>query len=323
MSFAVSKVQASQNTKTNTVDYTALNQHVIETANLQEREVLVGYIAGIVDLGEQNSPDSEYVFDGTEEDEAAEIEKNPEVYFKDGIDEKTKKPCRLKCKPEPARQAVAFAVEFPEILIDKSQFFGESNPQPLRLWTGAQFWDGTSMIVARPTYLKINKSLGDWSFDPKHLCHKLAVACKLIKPSECFLPENLDQLLGQSFQWQAQVFMKPSKNNKSYYTEYLALAGALGRGQQPQEPVNPPFLIQFNDTSLTKDDIRQLRSHIINTMKKANNYEGSHVQKLIEGSDTGSSASKPQPTPAAKPVPAVKKVAKPVIEDDDSDSCPF
>lgn len=323
MAFVTTKIQANDNQKSQNINFEELNKYVVETAGLQEREVLVGYIAGIVDLGEQNSPDSEYPFDGTPDDENEEINKNSSVYFKDGIDERTKKPVRLKCKPESPRQAVAFAVEFPEIILDKSKFFGTSSPAPLRLWTGGTFHDGTSMIVARPTYLKINKSLGGWSFDAKHLCYKLATASKLIKPGEFFMPENIDQLLGQSFQWQAQVFMKPGKNGKEYFTEYLQLNGALGRGQTPAEPVNPPFLIQFNDTSLTKDSIRQLRGHIINTMKKANNYEGSHIQKLIEGKEDTNPAqagAPSQPKPAATSAPKRKAAG---VDDDVDTDCPF
>lgn len=322
MAFKTTAVSKNDNADKPQVNYEEVNAYRVETAGLQERETLVGYVAGIIDLGEQNQPDAEFPFDGSEEDEAAEIEKNPNTYFKDGIDEKTKKPVRLKCYPQRAVQAVCLAIDFPDIILDIGQFYGKSNPQPLRMFTGAQFWNGTNMIVARPTYLKINKSTGQWSFDAKHLLYKMAVADKLVKPGEPFLPQSIDQLLGKSFQFEAQVFFKESKGKK-YYTEYLKFVGGLGRGQQAHEPVNEPFLIEF-DGDLTQENMSNLRSHIINTIKQANNYEGSKIAEYLEGRSQATASTKQEEKPKANP-PAAKKVAvkAPVVEEDGDDSCPF
>lgn len=321
MAFRTNAVAKNDNSAKTQVNYEEMNAYVVETAGLQERETMIGYISGIVDLGNQNMPDAEVPFTGSEEDEAAEIEKNPDTYFEDGIDPVSKKKVRYKKWPQKPVQCVAIAVDLVDIQVDKGQFFGKSNPQPLRLWLGGTFYiPSVGMVVGRPTPLKINKSSGEWSFDAKHLFYKMAVASKLIKAGEPFLPSSIDQLLGKAFQFDVQVYFKESKGKK-YYTEYIKFLGGLGRGQQQPEVPDNLFLIEF-DGDFTKEDTQNLRNHVINTIKQANNYEGSKIQKFLENGE-GASESKPEPTPAAKPVPAVKKVAKPVIEDEDSESCPF
>lgn len=309
------------------VDFEALNKYVVETAQLQDRETLVGYISSIVDLGLQEQEDAEVPFTGTPEDEAKAIEEKPATYFKDGFDPQTKKPARMKCWPQRPTQAVAVAIEFPDILIDKGQFFGESKPLPLRIWMGGQFYiPNVGMVVQRPTPLKVNKSMGFWSFDKKHLFHKMAVASKLIKPDEAFLPQDIDKLLGKSFQFEAQVFFKESKG-KEYYTEYIKFVGGLGRGQKEADIVVPPTMIQFNE----KNDvtaIKELRSHIVNTIKKANNFTGSEIEKqLAEVRGVGNTTTAPSEEKKQDPVkPTTKpKAAKPAVveQDEFDDQVPF
>lgn len=297
------------------VDYENMNQYLVKTAGLETKEVLAGYISGIVDLGEQEQDDAEIVFNGDEADEAAAIEKHPLTYFKDGIDEETKKPVRLKCWPQKPIQSVAVSVDFPDIIIDKGQFFGKSNPQPLRLWLGGQFFiHDVGMVVGRPTPLKENTSLGAWSFDKKHLFHKMAVACKLIKSDEVFKPRDIDQLLGKAFQFETQIYFKEVKGKK-YLTEYIKFNGGLGRGQSTPEIVNPPFCVQFTAPN-SKESLHNLRNHVINTIKRAKNYEGSEIQKQLEG--TGSQDETPKPVPESKPVKSASLPEKTPVDDTDS-----
>ena len=314
------------------IDYDALNQYVVETANLQERETLVGVVAGIVDLGTQEQPDAEVVFKGDSDDEAEEIRKSPNTYFKDGFDPQTRKPARLKCWPQKPVQSVAIAVDFPDIIVDKGQFFGNSNPMPLRMWLGGTFYiEGKGMLVARPTPLKVVNIDKDapkpkWSFSPLHLFYKMAVAAKLIKPGEAFLPASIDQLVGKAFQFEAQVFFKESKGKK-YYTEYIKYVGGLGRGQSADE-LEETFLVQFNKKN-SEESLKQLRNHVINTIKNAQNYEGSAIQKQLESDspvekeEKSEKEEKPAKTTKTKELPKkAEKVFAPV-EDFDEDDVPF
>jgi hypothetical protein len=272
------------------VDWDALNRYVIETANLEQRETLVGYVAAIVDLGTQEQEDAEAVFTGSAEDEAAAIEKHPDTYFKDGVDQRTKKPVRLKCWPQKPQQSVVLAVDFPDIMLNKGQFIDdeEAGEHPLRLWMGNQFYlPDVGMVVGRPIPLKVTNIAPEgskkpvWSFAPNHQLYKMATYAKLIAPGEPFLPKDIDKLLGVSLQFEAQVYMKKNaKNGKEYYTEYVSCKTGLGRGQVPCEVVETPIMIQFNQVN-KEEDIKNLRNHVVNTIRRASNFEGSMIQKQL------------------------------------------
>lgn len=330
--------QSSGSEKKSDVDWQALNQFVVDTAQLQERETLVGYVSSIVDLGIQSFDDAEYVSDIDPEDEEDYIDDNPTHYFKDGIDPEKKTPCRLKCVPQKDQQAVAISIDFPDIIIDKGQFFGESNPKPLRLWMGNQFYlpSAGKMVVGRPTSLKVTnldktRKTKKWSFAQNHIFYKMAVAAKLIKAGECFLPNDIDKLLGESFQFAAQVYFKESKD-KQYYTEYVNFVGALGRGQKVPELVTEPFTIEFNGKNKV-EHLKEIRSHVLNTMQMAKNWEGSAIQKQLEGIKNASGSdneAEDEPVPSQEEKKSAKAVSakakKPPVEPEDEfdeESLPF
>ena len=271
------------------IDWDALNKYTVETANLQEPETLIGVVTGIVDLGVQELEDAEVVFVGTPEDEAALIAENPANYFKDGIDQQTKKRARLKCwavKPQPC---VAVAVDFPDILLNKGTFFGDKDaePLPLRLWLGGKYYmKEHGSVVAQPTVLKPTSLEKDrskppiWSLAQNHLFYKMAVASKIVKPGETFNRTRIDEVLGHAYQFQVQIFLKEGKDGKEYLQEKIKFASGLGRGQVAPESEVEPFLIQFNKAN-NPEALNQLRSHVVNTIKKANNYNGSAIQKQL------------------------------------------
>ena len=62
MSFDAYGTSAAANSDKPKVDYNAMNQYVVDTAGLEERETLIGVVAGIVDLGTQEQPDAEVTF---------------------------------------------------------------------------------------------------------------------------------------------------------------------------------------------------------------------------------------------------------------------
>lgn len=322
------------------IDWQAMNQYIVETAGLQDPETVVGVVAGIVDLGQQEMPDAEYVFVGTEEDEAAEIEKNPTTYFKDGIDPNTRKPARFKCWPQKPWNAVAVAIDFPDILVDKGQFFGsDQGPLPLRLWLGDNFYTKESgMIIARPTFLKevnLEKDRSKparWSLAQNSLFYKMAVAQKLIQPGAIFKYNRIDEVIGKAFQFQVQVFMRDGKDGKEYLTERIKFVGGLGRGQVAPENPNETFMVLFNRVN-SEESLKNLRNHVVNTIKRAKNYNGSAIQKQLgdevqseEGQEPQAPAPEPKRTPP-KAAPAAKAKGKqpatPVGENFDDTDLPF
>lgn len=319
------------------VDYNALNKYVVETANCESPEVLTGVVAGLIDLGIQEQNDAEIVFTGTEQDEADIIAEKPDSYFKDGLDPKTRKPVRLKCYPQKAIQSVVLAIEFPEIQLDKGSFFGDNSGEtkPLRVFLGGQYFNPNTkkMQVQRPTPLKIGKNNdGKWSFNNLHLFYKMAVAGKLIQPNGVFLPQDIDKLVGLPFQFELQIFNKESKG-KFYYTEKVAFKSGMPRGVPAPELPTETFVVQFNKENDAKS-LKEVRAHVLNTIKAAKNYNGSPIQKQLEAvrpaynkSDDSDGASNDsvetaETTKAEVKKPTVRKTA-PKVDEVGDDESPF
>lgn len=328
----------------NKVDFDALNLYSVEAAELQEATVLPGVISCIVDLGIQAQADAEYVFDTTKGDEDAELESNPNIrfetrakFFSDG---KWLTDVRLKIVPQKPTQSIAIAVDFPEVVLDKGQFFGESKPLPLRMWMGGQFYiEGTGMVIQnlmalRETNLDTTRATQKWSLNPKGTLYKMAKSAKLVKDGEVFKAAQIDRLLGTAHQFEAQIFMKKGNNGKSYYTEKVKFVGALSRGQAVDAESVNAMLVQFNKEN-PEAAVKELRAHVVNTVKRAKNYEGSVIQKQIdELRYTASPAADKEAVETkvvghgehVEVVPVKKKAAKPApAQDFDSfdDQIPF
>ena len=336
MAFKVKKQERSESSgNASTVDWDAYHNYIVEKAKLQSQEVLIGYVAGIIDLGEQAQEDGKTPFTGTQEDEAEILEKFQDTYFEDGFDPVSKKPTRYKRWPQKPLQAVTLAIDFPDIMLNLGQFFGEegSEEKPLRMYLGGQFYlQGKGMVVGCPLYLKYSNLSDDrkkpiWSFNKKHTLYKMAVGAKLVENGSPFLPDDIDKLLGVSLQFGVQIFFKENKGKK-YFTENIKFASGLGRGQTPFDPITEPFLIQFDDDN---KHLGEVRSHVLNTIRQASNFEGSKIQKQLEALHPANKAeSEVEEKPKAAPKPAGKRVAEvsqkvedPEDDPFDSDSCPF
>jgi hypothetical protein len=215
-------------------------------------------------------------------------------------------------------------------MLNKGQFFksGSTEEKPLRMVLGGEYWN-TSLkqkLMQRPTALKVMKNTdGCWSFNDKHLLYRMAIASKLIEPKGVFLPEHIGKLLGKSFQFEVQIHNKAGKDGKTYYTEKIAFKSGLGRGMVAEPLPTEPFVVQFNKEN-TPESLKELKYHVVNTIKNAVNYVGSPIQKQL---DAARSHTKPveaddeeDDAPAPPVVKAVKARAKPAATDELEDS-PF
>ena len=334
MAFKTSAVSTtSNNSDRPQVNFDDLNNYVVETAECEQPETLNGVIVGIIDLGNQKLPDAEYNVDNG--DEVLSIEELTSKYQKEidsgevtkfdmAYDSDTKSRKIKKFVPQKDRQCVTYAVDFMDIMLDKSQFFGEkSEPKPLRLYFGGSFYNTHSkkMIVQNLLPLKIANIAKDpkndkvWSLNPKSQLHKMAVASKLINTGDAFLPDNIDELLGKTLQFKVQIGFN-EKGDKKYYFEKMSFIGALQRKDKPFEDVET-FLIQM-DSENDPEALKNLRKHIISTQEMATNFEGSILQKqLLETRPQSFGGGKSSPTVVKKETPKV------VVEDstdvDDSD----
>lgn len=332
MAFGVRGNTQAENTNKVTVDWKALNEYVVTTAGLQQEETMVGIISGLYDVGVQEQEDAKMEFKGTAEDEAAEIAKSPNTYFEDLYDYEDKKTKRYKRWPQRPVQQVVFAIDFPEIMLDKSRFFGveEADPKPLRLLLGGEFTKtGGVKIAAKPLALTIrknDKTGNKWSFTPNSTMHKMAVGAKIISKDDAFLPQDIDKLLGKALQFKVRVYF----NTDGYYTEKCAFVAGLGRSQvAPEFDESLLHIVQF-DADNTEADLKQLRASVRNTMAMASDYAESKLKVQLDKIFTANKA--PTSAPAASNPPANANVpapanqapkASPVVEGDIESDDPF
>ena len=296
------KTSAVATTSTNTdrpqVDFDQLNQYTVDTAECEQPETLNGVVVGIIDLGNQKLPDAEYDVDSG--DESLTVEELTDKYSDDIESGKISKfdivkdwsvrPAKEVIKkfvPQKDRQCITYAVDFMDIMLDKSQFFGEkSEPKPLRLYFGGQYYNTYSkkMMVQNLLPLKITNINSDrtgkpiFSLNPKSQLHKMAVAAKLINTGDAFLPDRIDELLGKTLQFKVQIGFN-EKGDKKYYFEKMSFIGAIQRKDKPFEDVDT-FLIQMDEPN-DPEALKQIRKHLLNTMEMSTNFEGSVLQKQL------------------------------------------
>lgn len=303
------------------VEWDKLNAHVVEAAGGGKTRSLPGIISGLIDLGEQNLEDAEHVFVGTAEDELAETAARAATYFKDGFDDKGKA-CRLKCYPQKPVQQLAVMVDFPQVQVDKGQFFGNSNPLPLRMLLNGEFTlPGEKVkVVGRPYNIRETNHAEKgqkpmWAFAKNNGIHKLADACGILDSNGLFKKERIGELLGKVAQFQFQVYMKPGKTGGSFFTESIKLAGMVPEGvavpEVPEGILHGVNLYSAND----EDAVKQLRVAAKNTIKRANNYAGSPLSKLLEAGAPQQDAPKEEVKEKAPGI--APKAADPEAFDDD------
>lgn len=278
--------------------FSEMNAYVVNTVGLEKPKTLVGVVSAIVDLGSQPLPDSEYPLEGDDIglsveqllEKYADVVKSRGVHFSQGYNGVTKQRELMKKVPNKPFQCVAIAIDFPSKIVDKGKFWGESNPAPLRIWYGGKYWDGEKMVIQNLTSLKekpITKDGTDWSLNPKSILHKMAVASELVPDTKTpFKPERIDELLGKAFLFSAQVINEAgrgSNSDKVYYKEKVTFVGALMDGQEAPT-LEKTNLVMMLDPNNLPQAVKEIPSHIKNTLSRAKEFAGSALEAQLANS---------------------------------------
>jgi len=263
-----------------TIDWEALENYIIETADLEEAETMVGIVSGIVDVGLQAEEDGQIEM-GANETEESVLADFPDNYFKT-IDGK-----KYKCFKRKPVWKLVLTVDFPQIMLDKGKFFGaeESDPRPLRLLLNGEFTlKGGVKVASRPIAVRDTKELGDWGLSPKNTFYKMARDAKIIKKGEVFPKERVEEVLGKAYQFSVQIFRKKGAEagSKGFYTEYCKYVGAVSRGQSVPELDESCLHVVSFDGDNDADDIKQLRASVRNTIIRAEDYPDSELRRQLE-----------------------------------------
>ena len=261
---------------TDTVDYASQNKALVGVFKTQGKAISrVGIVSGIIDLGLQKLPDAAIVWNGTSKDEAAEIVKNPNTYFEDGFDQKTKAACRFKRWPQKPQQAVAITVDFPQF---KHDWGGDIGEKPIRFLLNGEFtpkgkkpWDA---IVGRTYDLKeTTKDFSPkWSLATNSLLYKLAIATEVCKEGTPFSRGDIGKLIGKAALFEARLWLEGT-----YLQEKITFKGAVPEGMSiPVWDDDMSYFVRF-DKENEESSIVQLRKAVKNTIKAALNYEESQL----------------------------------------------
>lgn len=321
------------------VDWDALNQHVVDASGTAKKSRSIpGVISGLYDLGNQKLEDAAIpvtdenfkksfpAFDGSQEQQDAVIAKytnRQNVRF-----EKVENVLCLRYVQNPVQQ-IAFSIDFPQVLVDKGQFFGNSKPLPLRMLLNYEYTvPGTKeKIVARPYNLRDAKhDLGNgkavWALAKNNGLHKLAAAADLLDDNGLFNKERAGELIGKVVQFEFRVWMKPAKvGDKTFFTEEIKLVGMVPEGVAiPDVPEGILHCVNLHGEN-DPEAVKQMRVAIKNTMKRALNYDTSSLKPVFEAEQ----AAYGKPADAAKEAvqAAVKAAEVTPVETNFDDDIPF
>ncbi len=285
-----------ESTGENNVDFQEVNKYKLKAFGDKPVRSIVGIISSIISLGTQKQEDAAMEWTGTDEEQAGEIEKNPDTYF-EVMENNQGKEVMHKRWPQKPYKAVAITVDFPQITMDLGQFFGESNPAPMRMILNREWLfnkvdgEGKEMRLNRNYVMKeTTKDFGVFSLQKSNPVYKMADAAGVLNEDNTFHPKDIDRLLGVALQFEVKVspFIK---GDKTYVNEKIKFLGAPAEGVAVPE-LDPSLLsiVQFTKES-SEENLRVLRRSIKNTIRLALDYDGSVLQGQLDGPSEANNSS--------------------------------
>ncbi len=310
----------SDNSDRPKVDWDARAKYIVDAVGTQKKaKAMIGIISGIIDLGLQVQEDAKMEFKGDTADEAEELAKNDAQYFETLPNDKGIPTRYKRWKVKPCQQ-VAFTVDFPSIMINQGQFFGDENAQehPLRLLLNGEFYmKEVGKVVGKPYNIKeVRNDDGSWGFKSNTQIYKMASAVDVLDEKNNFKPAMIGKLLGKAALFEVQVYLQES-GGKHYLNEKIKLSGQVPDVMVPMIPdLAPEYIYGVNfKGEQNAEVVKHLRQSVLNTMKLAQNFEGSDLAKaLAERVGNQQNAASPQKE---------DKQEVPASPDDFDTDCPF
>lgn len=330
----------STNPDAHKVDFDELNKYVVQTVGCSEKpESLIGIVSGVIDLGLQAQEDAKMKWEGTDEEKAAVEAKaaagGSQEYFEVVEYGQNNVPTLCKRWPVKAQRCAAITVDFPSISINRGKFFDEDGvgeELPFRGLLNNEFgMKGVGKIVGKPYSLREQRNEdGSWSLKNNTILFKLAQATSQLDAQGNFKPNYLGNLIGQAAMFNVHVFLNEHAG-KHYLNEKFSFNGPVPKMMQGMIPtLDEKFLYVVNfkgdqDHSVLKN----LRQSVINTMKLAEDFDGSDLHKALveigkikEGESVGSQST-PAQAQSVKPAKVEVKQPEPVDFDSFDSDIPF
>lgn len=257
------------------VDWDAYNEHLLERIGAEASRI--GVISGIVDLGTHENEPSMFDYVGDDKQKKLledEYNRGNRVEDVDG-----KKMLILPQKPS---QQFAVIADFPEIMIDYGQFFGEnkeSEEKPYRhILNGEWYLQHEKMKTVNlrfPAVAKKNKD-DKWTFGENSYIGKLAKAGGV---TDEVMTEEMD--IGGLMETIIMFQLGAEKNPKGYVNMKCKQPSSKHEAiPVPEWNANPCF-ISF-DGENDEGSLRELNASIRNTMAMSPDFGESEVRKELE-----------------------------------------
>lgn len=307
------------------IDFEALSKHVVEAVGCAAKpEALIGIVSGVVDLGLQAQDDAKMEWKGTDA-EKAEVEAKAargesKEYFEVVPHGQNNVPTLCKRWPVKAQRSVALTIDFPTVEVNRGQFFDENKvgeELPFRALLNNEFGlKGVGKVVGKPYSLREQRNDdGTWSLKNNTILHKLAQATDSLDEKGNFKPAYLGNLIGKAAMFNVHVYLN-EHGGKQYLNEKLAFNGPVPKmmvdmGAVPTLDEKFMYMVNFTGEQ-DLEVLKTLRQSIINTMKLAEDFAGSDVERaLIEIGKVKAGESNGQAQGADKPQQAAPQQNKP------------
>lgn len=323
------------------IDFDAYGKYVVDTIGCKDKpEALIGIVSGVIDLGLQAQDDAKMEWKGTDA-EKAEVEAKAargesKEYFEVVPHGQNNVPTLCKRWPVKAQRCTALTIDFPTLQLNRGKFFDENGvgeELPYRGLLNNEFgMKGVGKVVGKPYSLREQKNdNGTWGLKNNTILYKLAQATNQLDNGN-FKPNGLGNLIGKAAMFNVHVYLN-EHGGKNYLNEKLSFNGPVPKmmvdmGAVPTLDEKFMYLINFKGEQ-DLEALKSLRQSVINTMKQAEDFEGSDVQKaLIEIGKIKVGDTTAQPTQQAQqPAPKADKPQAqpqaPIDFDSFDDDIPF
>lgn len=326
-----------QQQRESNVDWDKVNEYQASVLGIGKHS-LIGRIVQLYDLGLQERQEKSIPWDATgQQDHGWRLEINPETGLQKDPSAKIemgkykgKEQEILTYKPTDVSQ-MAIAVDFPEKMMNLSQFFnpeGEQVEKPFRDIIGQNGFGGFRIVdgnrvsvIARPFNLaetNVNRNKKDApyhsAFAKNGMLYELADYCGALAPDGNFHIADLTNLIGKVCMFEVEVKWNEWKDKKSGETKRK-----LETDIKPSARMSPRDEAYYNSDLKPKldddvlggllfqggnreRDLKEARAIVINTMSLAKNWNESKLKAELEATRAGG-----QQSPSQKPVEAPEK----------------
>jgi hypothetical protein len=173
------------------------------------------------------------------------------------------------------------------------------------------------LCVNRPLWVQESKDdvTGKWAIAKTNKLHKLASYCDVLDSEGRFHARDIGKLLGKAAQFKVNVFIREGK----WLNERIEAEGGVMEGV-PIPEIDPSLLhgmAMFGN--IDPEAVRTARRSILNSCKRALNYDESDLKKFLESGEF----TKPAPVAEQPKVAPESKVETTQPEEWPEDDVPF